>query len=287
MRRKSVDEASRGVSPTTPNRMHRRGSGASSPTLSTKSGINSLNNNKESFPDTTGDHRRAGNSLTSRIGEDALFADLPFFDALMMGSQESISQSIFDMSSTASSIWPTHTPVVVSTAPLPTAIAIATATAIYAIAHSLPLRGTHRSFVVRNHRRQKESVDSDTNRLRRQPSKSPPEKKEPEQEAQRDFVNKDSVLSSSFVAPDDFNPAPSEYQYTPAMEELSMSIAQSANAIAVNDAPPYYQQTLLIPLEQLALVSSVVQETPHGNGHVSSQEFITTNNSSKGCGNIR
>ena len=66
------------------------------------------------------------------------------------------------------------------------------------------------------------------------------------------------MLSSSFVAPDDFNPAPSEYQYNPAMEELSMSIAQSANAIAVNDALQYYQQTLLNPLEQLALVTGTL-----------------------------
>eukprot|EP01036_Dinobryon_divergens_P029649 gene29649-38774_t len=282
MRRKSVDEASRSASPTTPNRMHRRGSGASSPTLSTKSGSNSLNNNnnnnnnnKESFPD-TGDHRRAGSSLTSRIGEDTLFADLPFFDALMKGSQESISQSIFDMSSTASSIWPTHT----GGGGLNSA---ATAThsnsnsnirdrSLPASAWDAPfIRSAQASTTEGKHRFRYESSPAPS--PSRQPSKSPPQKKEPEQEKQRDFV-KDSV----FIAPDDFYPAPSEYQHNPTME-LPMSIAQSANAIG-NDAPQYYQHTLSNPLEQLALVSSVVQETPHGNGHVSSQEFITINNNS-------
>ena len=255
LRRKSVDDTSRSMSPTTPNRMQRRGSGASSPTLSTKSGINSLNN-KEFFPDMA-EYKR-GSALSSRTGEDTtLFGDLPYFEALK-GYQEGLSQSIFDMNSTASSIRPVHSGGgLSSSAPTntnshsngrdrvmapPVHIASAWDAQRILSAQAATTEGKHRF------------------RYELSPVPSPPEKKRTEQERQADNIR--ASTSASFVAPDDFYPAHSEYHHD-LIDGLSAASAQTASA-RVEDAQ-YYLKPLFNDSGQSAFGSTVAQHssTPH------------------------
>ena len=110
----------------------------------------------------------------------------------------------------------------------------------------------------------------------RQPSKSPPQKKEP-------VINNKDSISSSFVAPDDFYPAPSEYQH-----QHQHNPAKELSAWTIDGAPKNYQQAQSTASEPSTFESSVSEhnsfrrqdqeETPGGNvGHVSSQEFIIAN----------